>query len=157
MAANKSRKQVAIVITTTAFFLRRLLLCATLVFWQEFFWGQVAIQMQTSIFMIIIYQWTKPFESNFATNMETFNEMTTLILLTLLFLFSDFVAAPEDRSMIGMTFIIIMCVYMAVHLFFMLWDIMCDKCRLRIKRCYVRCKHKRTAEQPTTKKAKIDV
>ena len=45
MAFTRSRKKVGIIITTTAFFLRRLLLCATLVFWQDCFWGQVAIQM----------------------------------------------------------------------------------------------------------------
>ena len=39
------------------FFVRRVSLSLTLVFWQDFFWGQIAIQYMISTLMIILLQW----------------------------------------------------------------------------------------------------
>lgn len=77
----------------------------------------------TSVFMIIFLQWTRPFESNFATNMETFNEVVTLLTLYLMMCFTDFVPDPAIRSECGKIFIGIICAYAVVHIFFLTVDL----------------------------------
>ena len=83
------------------YFLRRLGLSLVCVFWNEFFWGQVALQLMTSVFVIILLHWAKPMGSTFDTYIETFNEIITLITLYLLMCFSDFVPDEERRSELG--------------------------------------------------------
>jgi len=86
----KERKWYVMFVPMT-YFLRRLGLAFVCVFWIEFFWGQVAIQLMTSVFVIILLHWAHPMESTFDTNIETFNEIITLITLYLVMCFSDFV------------------------------------------------------------------
>ena len=83
------------------FFLRRLGLSLVCIFWIEFFWGQVAIQLMTSVFVIILLHWARPMESSFVTNLETFNEIITLVTLYLMMCFSDFVSDEKRRSELG--------------------------------------------------------
>ena len=91
----------------------------TLVFWQDFLWGQVAIQFATSLALLMILQLGQPMESRFANNMETFNEVITLCILYLLMTFSDFVPDPQTRNESGKAFIAVVCVYGAVHFWFL--------------------------------------
>jgi len=44
----------AVVAIRVLYFARRFALCYTLVFWQDFFWGQVALQYASSTSIIII-------------------------------------------------------------------------------------------------------
>mmetsp|Transcript_46376 Transcript_46376/g.61428 ORF Transcript_46376/g.61428 Transcript_46376/m.61428 type:complete len:128 (+) Transcript_46376:1572-1955(+) len=104
------------------FFVRRIILCLTLVFWSEFFWGQISLQFLISTLLIIVIQWARPLDTIFATWMETFNECTNLILLYILMLFSDFVGDPETRSQIGIAYMVIIICFAAVHLFFLFAD-----------------------------------
>ena len=48
--------------------------------------------------MIIFLQWVRPYETNFATNLETFNEVLNMFTFYLLMCFSDFVGEAETRS-----------------------------------------------------------
>ena len=82
------------IIIPISHFVRRLILALTVVYWFEFFWGQIACQFGAGTCMIIFLQWVRPLESNFATNLETFNEVVNLFTLYLLLCFSDFVAEP---------------------------------------------------------------
>ena len=83
------------------YFLRRLGLGLVCIFWIEFFWGQVAIQLMTSVFVIILLHWAKPMGSRFDTYIETFNEIITLITLYCLMCFSDFILDEQRRSELG--------------------------------------------------------
>ena len=104
------------------FFIRRMILCATLIFWTEFFWGQVAVQFMISTIIIIVILWFRPMESIFATKMELFNECTNLMVLYLLMIFSDFVRDPETRSNVGTFYICVIIAFAGVHIIFMLYD-----------------------------------
>ena len=83
------------------YFLRRLGLGLVCIFWIDFFWGQVAIQLMTSVFVIILLHWAKPMGSRFDTYIETFNEIITLITLYCLMCFSDFILDEQRRSELG--------------------------------------------------------
>ena len=99
------------------YFLRRLIFCICLVFWIEFLWGQVFFQFMISVLMIIFLQWFRPLESDFATNMETFNEICTLLVLYLLMCLSDFVPDPTVRSECGKVYIALIIFYVLVHFY----------------------------------------
>ena len=87
----------------------------TIVFWNDFFFGQISIQFGIGICMIIFLQWVRPLESNFATNLETFNEVINLFTFYLLLSFSDFVGEAETRGYCGWFFIGVTCFFAAVH------------------------------------------
>ena len=111
------------------------MLCFCLVFWLEFLWGQVAIQLMVSVSMMILLQWARPLDSALANNMETFNEVATLLVLYLLMCFSDFVASPETRNDCGKVFIALVAIYAIVHFAVLFGDIY-TKIRLSIRKKY---------------------
>ena len=131
------------------FFLRRLLLSLTLIFWASFFWGQVALQYFISTALIIVIQWARPFNSAFATKIETFNECTNMVILYILMLFSDFVGDLETRSNLGNVYIGLIIAFSSVHLWFLFSD--------SIKKLYLKVKaicHSRKLKK--VKRTKID-
>ena len=87
-----------------------------LVYWIEFFWGQVAINLFATVLMVILLQWSKPLATDFANNMETFNEVITLLVLYLLMCFSDFIVDPVVRDKCGKVYIAILIFYALVHI-----------------------------------------
>ena len=56
----------------------------TVIFWADFFWGQIAFQFMFSEIMIIVLLWMRPLESNFETKIETFNEVANICTYYLL-------------------------------------------------------------------------
>ena len=119
---DKPGHYIPVLIFSMVFFVRRLLLSLTLVFWMEFFWGQVALQFGLSTMLIIVIHWTRPLDSDFATRMETFNECTNMVVLYMLMLFSDFVDKPETRSQIGLLYIGVIICFALVHMVFIFGD-----------------------------------
>ena len=113
-------RQWIVMLIPLAYFLRRLALAITCVFFIDLFWGQIALQFATSIAMIILLQYARPLESNFATNLETFNELITLNLLYMILTFSDWVPDEALRSECGKVFIAFVCLYCVVHIYFLL-------------------------------------
>lgn len=73
---NKKSPLHVVAIVPCIFFLRRLVLAWTLVYWQEFLWGQVAVQFASSTLVIIFLCWAGPLKSNFFLRLEIFNELT---------------------------------------------------------------------------------
>ena len=98
------------------YFARRIFFALAIVFWFDFFWGQIAIQFMISKIMVIFLQLAKPLDSNFANNLETFNEIANIFTLYLLLCFSDYVTSAEVRSSCGWFYIGIICLYALVHL-----------------------------------------
>lgn len=129
-------------------------MCVILVFYIDFFWGQVALQLMTCTVMIIILQWSNLLDSKFATNMETFNEVITLFILYHLMCFSDFVPEPETRAEMGRVFIGIMCFYCIVHLYFMFGDVI-RKLWNKIRSKYYTRKRKKHAAK--MREIKLDI
>ena len=133
------QSQWVILLVPLSYFLRRIAMCLCLVFWIEFFWGQIAVQIMATVFVIILLQWSRPLESNFATNMETFNEVITLLVIYLLMCFSDFVGDPTMRNECGKAFIAIVIFYALVHITLLFKDVIA-KLILSCRKCFLRCK-----------------
>ena len=91
-------------------------MCLCLVFWKDFFWGQMAIQVGTSVALVILLGWYRPLESLFSNVIEVFNEVITLMILYLMMCFSDFVGDPKTRSHCGVAFIVIILFFVSVHI-----------------------------------------
>ena len=68
---------------------RRLLFFVAAIFFQDFLWVQVAIQFVCSTTMIIYLLYWWPFQTPFDTKIEVMNELTSLLLLDHLFMFTD--------------------------------------------------------------------
>ena len=102
------------------FYMRRVAFVITVLVFREYLWAQLAVQNFLSLAMSIYLQWFKPLESNFANNIETFNEVTTIVLTYFLLCFSDFVPEPETRSELGIHYNNTTFLNMAVHLYIML-------------------------------------
>ena len=126
-----------VVLIPFVFLLRRLMTIGTLVYWNEFFWGQVAVQIMISVFMVILIGWFRPLDSKFANNIEIFNEIISIFTLYMMMCFSDFVPKAEDRSNIGIYFISILGVYAFVHFTFLFLDL-----GAKIKGAIRKCCHK---------------
>lgn len=88
----------------------------TVVYLPTFFWAMIACQFAITTTMIIFLQWGQPLETRFATNMETFNECTTLFVLYVVLSFSDFVGEPETRNQMGFVLIGIISTNVLVHI-----------------------------------------
>ena len=62
------------------FFARRLAFVFFVIVMKDILWGQLAMQNFISLGMCIFLQLYKPLESNFANNIETFNEITVIVM-----------------------------------------------------------------------------
>ena len=107
----------------------------------------------TTVLMIIFLQWTKPLESEFATNMETFNEFVSLMILYLLMCFSDFVGDPMIRNDCGKAFVAVFIFYVAVHMSILFYD-MFGKLYQKARRIYYNRRNKKFMTKLEAKRAK---
>ena len=121
--------------------LRRIGFVFTVVFQPEFTWLQLAVT-----FMFIQIMWNfiiyfYPMEDTFTNRMEIFAEITNMMLMYHVFLFTDFVGDPTMRYAIGYSFIGFMGIFITVHMFLMIRDLF-KSCRDSAKR-----KHKKKADE----------
>ena len=123
-----------------------------LVYWLEFFWGQVAINLFATVLMVILLQWSKPLATDFANNMETFNEVITLLVLYLLMCFSDFIVDPVVRDKCGKVYIAILIFYALVHIVLLFQDV-CSKLVYKLRKIYYAKRNKGILAKRATKKA----
>jgi len=91
--------------------------------------------------MVIYLLWFWPFADNFFTRIEVMNEVTSILMLYLMLVFSDWVPDPEVRYTFGWVYIGVFCVNGTVHFFFLLRDLLKRlpfevyiKCRFKKKR-----------------------
>lgn len=79
-------------------------------------------------------------DSPFALRMELFNEVTGILSLYTLFLFTNFVPDPSARSELGYVYIAILIFNFSVHILFLLIT-MCLNCKRYAKRkqCASKC------------------
>ena len=67
-----------------------MLICLSLVLYQTFLWGQIAVQFFVATAAIIVLQWYKPLSTLHANKIETFNEVITMFMLYGMMNFSDY-------------------------------------------------------------------
>ena len=142
-----------VILIPLSYFVRRMAMSCVLVFWAEFFWGQLALQLYLSVFILIFLGWSRPLDSNFANNMEIFNEVIGILTLYCLMLFSDYINDPAARAVCGYAFIAIVCVYAAVHIFFLFQDTCCNIYQA-IRRKYYRGRNLRIRKELLAKQEK---
>ena len=94
---KQTRGERALLFASVMFFMRRVAFIISALIFRKTLWPQLAIQNFISLSMCIYLQWYRPFATNFMNNMETFNEITILVLTYFLFCFTDFVPEPETR------------------------------------------------------------
>ena len=70
--------------------------------------------------MVIYLQWHQPYEQKAKTRIETFNEVTLIILTYFLFCFTDFVPEAETRNGLGIYYGGVTLLNIVVHMFIML-------------------------------------
>ena len=101
--------------------------------------------------MIIYLMWFKPFEENFYTGIEVFNEITVIFLLYFMLTFSDWVPSSEQRYDLAWLFIAIVTLYISVHLFFLakgVFDNLRLKSKQRIKKQKLAASGQKKSSQP---------
>ena len=93
----------------------------------------------SSTMMIIILQWFKPLDSNWAIWVETVNEYTTFVLLILMMCMSDFVPDLFVKHDIGTVYITVICLFGLFHLIPIIYKAI-RQLRLVMKRLFNRAK-----------------
>ena len=117
------------------FFFRRVAFIVVVLCYRETLIMQLGVQNFISLLIVIYLQWYMPFESRFMNNIETFNELTALVLTYFLFCFTDFVAEPETRNDLGAYYNYVSFTNIGVHISIMLYDSF-KKIKLSCKRRY---------------------
>ena len=74
--------------------------------------------------VIIVLQWSRPLESNFANNIETLNEVASLFALYHFMCFSKFIPEPSVRYDCGKAFIVLLCIYLFIHFTILFADVL---------------------------------
>ena len=83
-------------------------------------------------------QWYRPYEQKASNNIETFNEVTLVVLTYMLYCFTDFVPAAETRDKIGLYYCGAIIGNIFVHLLIMM-RASCQKLRIYcLKRRYAK-------------------
>ena len=100
--------------------LRRTIFIFTIVFYPAFTWLQLATTFLSIQVMWNYLVYYYPMEDLFTNRMEIFGELTNLILMYHMMLFTDFVADVELRYATGYSFILFITVFISVHMYFML-------------------------------------
>ena len=117
------------------FFMRRVAFVVLVIKVRETLWVQLAVQNFLSLGLCIYLQWYKPFESKFNNSMETFNEVTAIVLTYFLFCFTDYVPEAVTRYDLGHYYNVVTFINIAVHVFFMLVKSF-HRIKLSCKKCY---------------------
>jgi hypothetical protein len=112
------------------FILRRILLAATCLYLQKYLWLQLLISIYATTFTGVFLVHFSPFEEKLVQYLEVFNELTTIFLYGLVYGFTDIMANTSNGGEIaiykrynGYTFIIVIFFNIAVHLTFLMKDL----------------------------------
>lgn len=110
----------ALIFWPAMFFFRRAAFLIAILVFRGTLIAQLAIQNFISLALCIYLQWYEPMDSKLATNLETFNELTVLIMTYFLFCFNDFVPDANTRSQLGHYYTSVTLFNVTVHLIIML-------------------------------------
>ena len=150
---KRENKERAILVVPIMFFMRRVIFVVTALLLRKV-WVQLAVQTFVAVGMVIYVQWYKPYETNFANNMETFNEATILMLNYYLFCFTDFVPIATIRNDLGVYYIYTSFFNIAVHLLIMFYNSILQ-IRIKILKCCHARRLKKTIKEKMRKKREM--
>ena len=131
------------------------------VFVTLFLWDKVWVQLfalQVFAQVAIIYLGLfRPFTTLLMQRLEMFNEAINLLLIGVLFCFTDFVRNEEDRETVGLVFLAIFASCLAVHLFFIIrGTVIAIIYKLKMKRYATRMKAAKKYQIAPAPKASTD-
>jgi hypothetical protein len=115
---------------TTIFLVRRVLFALLTVM----LYKHVIIQLILTVVLIMASACYivhfKPFEEPLINRLEVMNEVTTLLLVNLIFMFTPIIDSPKVQYNLGFVFVCIMALCISVHLFFIFKDIILSSIRV---------------------------
>ena len=83
------------------------------------FFIQLAITVLIAVIQVAYLSNYRPFEENLQNNLEIFNEVTTIMLVDILSVFSEANSQPIDLEM-DMLFLVSLVSNLSVHLYFLI-------------------------------------
>ena len=102
------------------FILRRLLFMASVIFYADFTWSQIALQFNSSFAMVIYLGHVWPFESHSITRIEIFNELASILLCYMMLCFTDWIPTAQMRYKLGWVYILVISMHLGTHLVLMI-------------------------------------
>ena len=139
----------SILLMPSFFYLRRMVFAATCIFLHDFFWMQIAVSMFLTTTAMIALLWTLPHEERSQTKIESMNEASTLIVLILVMMFSDFVPNPWTRYRVGHAFNAVILIHIAILLLINLVNIVKNLISW-IRQKFAKCKSKAITNSNST-------
>ena len=104
------------------FVIRRLAFVFAVIYMKDFLWGQIMTMFTCCIIMVIYLNYVWPFVDDILTKLELFNEIISIMLLYVMFTFTDWVPLAETRYYIGWVFITIIVAHLMTHMFLLIAD-----------------------------------
>ena len=96
-----------------------MILAATVLYIPDFIWLQILMTIYLTQFAAIYLVHYKPFEDPTVQRLEVFNELTTMLLLSIVYCFTPLV--PEKRhEMIGKLYMTVVGANICAHFFFLI-------------------------------------
>jgi len=111
-----SKKWFAFVATPLFFFVRRIILAATIVFFDQRFFNQIFPLLALSIVALALQISNRPYQATFRHNIELYNEFTLIICLYHMFMFTEFEQNWLSRSIAGFSIVWIIVVHAIVNI-----------------------------------------
>ena len=99
--------------------LRRFVLVFLSTVTRDMFFIQLAITVLIAVIQVAYLSNYRPFEENLQNNLEIFNEVTTIMLVDILSVFSEANSQPMDLEM-DMLFLVSLVSNLSVHLYFLI-------------------------------------
>ena len=121
----------------TIFFYRRLIFISSMILLRKNIFALILIQIGMIQFQLGVLHLLRTFDSRASLWKQTQDECTYLLLIYVLMCFTDFVPDPEQRSNLGIVYIIIMLSNIGLHLITLIRSTI-SSIVLNIKRCFAR-------------------
>ena len=128
------------------FVLRRICFLIIVIGGYQFIWLQVMSQLAFCFFSIIFVYINRPFEEDIANKLDMFNEVTTVVLLYMIYNFSDLIPDEENRYLVGYFFVAILFINLSVHLTLIGISIFRDL-RDKFKEWHVKCQKRKEKDK----------
>lgn len=115
------------------FILRRLAFAAASLFLYQYVMVQLPIMIYLTMIGFVYLKTYSPFEDKLNEQLDLLNEVVTIVLIDICYLFTDMWPNPQGQYNVGYAFIIVMSGCIFTHLFFLMKSVFGDlKLRLKV-------------------------
>ena len=116
-----ARKERSLLVLPVMFYVRRVAFTITVILFRYNIWAQLAVQTFLALWISIYLQWYRPFDdqANSLNRLETFNEVTLMVLTYYLYCFTGFGPDPYVKNELGFAYNATSMLSIATHLFIM--------------------------------------